>query len=390
MTRHMGPCGTPLIAAVTLWLAGLGQVPLAAQQDAVPQTEPAGRMVRPSQFQQLRVGNICRLKGQERNTLQGMGLVTGLNGTGDGAFGPMSRALMAAMEKLQVPVAGDPKSRKPEKLDPKNVALVMVTADIPEEGARQGDELDCTITSLNAKSLAGGFLMMTPLVGPVPSGDDARDATVYAIAQGLVRLDDKSTPSSGKITLGCRVARNIMNPFVKDNKITLVLNRHHARFRVAKEIEDAVNFSRELGHDREAAGMGIARAIDQLTVEVTILDQYRDSPVEFAALVLQQELRDMPRDAVVVVNETTGVITMSADIELDPSAVTHQNMTIDIGSESGASEFVGLDPAADSSVPTLKALVQSMNALRVSAKDMIQIIRELDARGAIYGHVIYR
>ena len=104
---------------------------------------------------------------------------------------------------------------------------------------------------------------------------------------------------------------------------------------MAKEIEDAINFSKELGNDSDASGLGIARAIDQLTVEVTILDQYRDSPVEFAALVLQQELRDMPHDAVVVVNETTGVITMSADLELDPSAVTHQNLTIDIGSELG-------------------------------------------------------
>jgi len=127
-----------------------------------------------------------------------------------------------------------------------------------------------------------------------------------------------------------------------------------------------------------------------LTVEVTVLDQYRDNPVEFAALVLQQELRDVPHDSVVVVNETTGVITMSADLELAPSAVTHQNITIDIGSGVGVSEFVGLDPAEDTSVPTLKALVQSMNALRVSAKDMIQIIRELESSGAIYGHVIYR
>jgi flagellar basal body P-ring protein FlgI len=81
---------------------------------------------------------------------------------------------------------------------------------------------------------------------------------------------------------------------------------------------------------------------------------------------------------------------MSADLELAPSLVTHQSMTIDIGNGAGASQFVGLDPGEDTSVPTLKALVQSMNALRVSAKDMIQIIRELDHSGAIYGHVIYR
>jgi len=343
---------------------------------------------RPIQLQQLHIGDICRLKGQERNTLQGMGLVTGLSGTGDGAFGPTTRSLLRAMDKLKVPIASD--SKRPEKFDPKNVALVIVTADIPVEGARQGDEIECTVTSVNAKSLQGGFLMMTPLVGPVPSGEDAPDPIVYAIAQGLVRLDDKGTLSSGKISTGCRIARNVMNPFVKDNKITLVIDRSHARFRMAKEIEDAINYSPEFGGARDSSALGIARAIDQLTVEVNILDQYRDSPVEFAALVLQQQLRDVPHESVVVVNETTGVITMSADLELAPSAVTHQNLTIDIGGGMGVSEFVGLDPREDTSVPTLKALVQSMNALRVSSKDMIQIIRELESSGAIYGHVIYR
>ena len=84
-------CPGALRVTLVLWLAGL--CPLAAQQELAAQD---GRMPRPSQFQQLHVGSICRVKGQERNTLQGMGLVTGLNGTGDGAFGPMTRSLMAA------------------------------------------------------------------------------------------------------------------------------------------------------------------------------------------------------------------------------------------------------------------------------------------------------
>ncbi len=371
--------------AVTLALASLSLTPLQAQ----PARPASSERPRPLQLQQLNIGDICRLKGQERNTLQGMGLVTGLNGTGDGTLGATTRSLMRAMDQLKVPVMGT--GKKPEKFDPKNVALVVVTADIPPAGARQGDEIDCTVTSINAKSLQGGYLMMTPLVGPIPSGEETPDPIVYAIAQGQLRLDDKTALTNGKISLGCRVARNLPNPFVKDGKITLVLDRGHARFGVAKEVEDAVNFSRELGNDRGgASGLGIARAIDPQTVEVTILDQYRDNPVEFAALVLQQELRDLPRDSVVVVNETTGVITMSADLELAPSAVTHQNITIDIGTGVGVSEFVGLDPAEDTSVPTLKALVQAMNSLRVSSKDMIQIIRELESSGAIYGHVIYR
>ncbi len=372
------------VRAITLAWA-LAVVGRAAAQESPP---AVARHVRPSQFQQLNIGDICRVKGQERNTLQGIGLVTGLNGTGDGAFGPTARSLMRTMELMKVPVLGD--SKKPEKFDPKNVALVMVTAEIPVEGARQGDEIDCTVTAVNAKNLQGGVLMLTPLVGPVLLGEDAPEPTVYAMAQGPLRLDDKSAPASGKISAGCRVARNVFNPFVKDNKITLVIHRSHARFRVAEEIEYQIN--RAWNPDSVAGGAqnAIARAIDQLTVEVAIPDQYRDTPVQFVSFVLQQELRDLPQDAVVVVNETTGVITMSADLELAPSAVTHQNMTIEIGDGLGASQFVGLDPREDSSVPTLKALVQSLNALRVSSKDMIQIIRELERSGAIYGQVSYR
>ncbi|MHB8969672.1 MAG: flagellar basal body P-ring protein FlgI [Pirellulaceae bacterium] len=346
---------------------------------------------RPIQLQQMNIGDICRLKGQERNTLTGMGIVTGLNGTGDGTFGPTILSLIGVMQKMQVPLSSGSKAdgdKSPlANLNPKNVALVVVTADVPVEGARQGDEVDCSVSALNAKSLAGGSLMITPLIGPVPPSENGPGPLVYALAQGLVRFDDKSMLTTGKISVGCRFERSIMNPFVKDNKITLVINRNHASFSVAEEIETAINTSEVF---KGGSGAGIAKAIDQLTVEVTILEQYRANPVQFASLILQQQLRDLPRDSIVVVNETNGVITMSADLELAPSLVTHQNMTIDIGNGVGAAQFVGLDLAENTSVPTLKALVQSMNALRVSAKDMIQIIRELDNSGAIYGHVIYR
>jgi flagellar P-ring protein precursor FlgI len=374
---------------VLVMLLGSGQT--LGQRTKKVQPDQLVQIERPIQLQQMNIGDICRLKGQERNTLTGMGIVTGLNGTGDGSFGPTILSLMGVMQKMQVPLSSgsktDDKQSPLENLNPKNVALVVVTADVPVEGARQGDEVDCTISAINAKSLASGSLMITPLIGPVPPSGDGPGPLVYALAQGPVRFDDKSMLTTGKISVGCRFERSIMNPFVKDNKITLVINRNHASFSVAEEIESAINTSEVF---KGGSGTGIAKAIDQLTVEVTILEQYRTNPVQFASLILQQQLRNLPRDSIVVVNETNGVITMSADLELAPSLVTHQNMTIDISNGVGASQFVGLDPAEDTSVPTLKALVQSMNALRVSAKDMIQIIRELDNSGAIYGQVIYR
>ena len=158
------------------------------------------------------------------------------------------------------------------------------------------------LSAINAKSLAGGSLMITPLIGPVPPSENGPGPLVYAMAQGPVRFDDKSMLTTGKISVGCRLERSIMNPFVKDNKITLVINRNHASFSVAEEIEAAINTSEVF---KGGSGAGIAKAIDQLTVEVTILEQYRANPVQFASLVLQQRLRDLPRDSIVVVNETT-------------------------------------------------------------------------------------
>ncbi|MHB8951732.1 MAG: flagellar basal body P-ring protein FlgI [Pirellulaceae bacterium] len=386
--RRLARAAVMFSAILCLMLIGSGRT-LAQSAHGEP-PDSLIQIERPIQLQQMNIGDICRLKGQERNTLTGMGIVTGLNGTGDGAFGPTILSLMRVMQKMKVPISGgsatDDKSPL-DNLNPKNVALVTVTADVPVEGGRQGDEIECTISAINAKSLVGGTLMITPLIGPVPPSDDGPDPVVYALAQGPLRFDSQNTLTTAKISVGCRLERSIMNPFVKDNKIMLVINRSHASFAVAEEIEAALNTSEAF---KGVSGAGIAKAIDQLTVEVTILEQYRANPVQFVSLVLQQRLRDLPRDAIVVVNETTGVITMSADLELAPSLVTHQNMTIDIGDGVGASQFVGLDPGEDTSVPTLKALVQSMNALRVSAKDMIQIIRELDNSGAIYGHVIYR
>src|SRR5687768_6729112 len=117
--------------------------------------------------QSLRIRDICRIKGQEENTLHGMGLVVGLKGTGN-TDGPTLRALAKMLEAMGSPLAPPGKGQSPtdELKNTKNVAMVMVTATIPPEGARQGEKLNCTVSAVGAKSLQGGVLIMTPLVGP--------------------------------------------------------------------------------------------------------------------------------------------------------------------------------------------------------------------------------
>lgn len=136
--------------------------------------------------------------------------------------------------------------------------------------------------------------------------------------------------------------------------------------------------------------MPIARAVDQVTVEVQILEQYRSNPVQFATIVLQQGLRRLPNVATVVINETTGGIAISGDLKISRAAITHNNMLVQAGDPAAVSQFMEVDMEADTSVPTLTALVQSLNSLRVSTPDMIHIIRNLDELGAIQGHVVYK
>src|SRR5262249_43243035 len=108
---------------------------------------------------QLQLRDIVRVKGQEENTLQGLGLVVGLNGNGDREFSPTARALATLFNHMGSPVATGPKGQMlyEELREARNVALVFVTATIPPTGARQGDKLNCTVSAINAKSLEGGF-----------------------------------------------------------------------------------------------------------------------------------------------------------------------------------------------------------------------------------------
>ena len=225
---------------------------------------------------QTLLGSICRVKGQEENTLQGLGFVVGLNGSGDGGrFLPTIRSLAKAMSLM-----GEPLGAKglTELKDAKNVALVTVTATVPAAGARQGDKLDCVVSSIgSAKSLAGGRLFLTPLMGP-----DRRNPRIYAFAEGAVSLDDEAVATTGRIHGGCRLEEEFFNVFTHEGAITLVLDKNHAGFQVAQDVADLVNgqFSLQTG------SMPLAKALDQTNVAVAIPSQYRNDPVNFVSQVL--------------------------------------------------------------------------------------------------------
>jgi len=342
-------------------------------------------------FGESLVGDICRVKGQESNTLHGVGLVVGLNGTGDGTLAPKDRGLARLLQLMGTPIGTDTNGAPlaSELKDVKNVALVSVTAEIPAQGGREGDQLDCTVTSIaSAKSLDGGVLLQTPLVGPM-TGSNPGQRRVYAVAQGAIYLEDKNNAVRGRISNGCRLEADFFNPFVKDGTITLVLNKSHAGFAAAQEVQDLINQQPDFRTDDGPNTLPVAKAIDQLNIEVKIPRFYQDDPVLFASLLLRQRLYAVPSQSRVVVNERVGAVVVGADVEIKPTVVTHNDTVVDIGGGRTASQFVAVDPGEDATVPKLKALLSALNALQVSAQAKIDIIRVLDEQGAILAHVVY-
>jgi flagellar P-ring protein FlgI len=185
---------------------------------------------------ELRIGDICRYQGQEENTLHGIGLVVGLRGTGDSDIKSTTRSLGQALLRLGGNPALDVQGKIVEKelANSKNVAMVLIQATIPAQGVIQGDKIDCRISAISAKSLEGGNLIQSHLVGP-------RGDAVFALASGPIALDDIKLPTSGRIANGCKMEQSVKNPFVLDNKVTLVLHPTHSSFATAQLIADRIN-----------------------------------------------------------------------------------------------------------------------------------------------------
>ena len=332
----------------------------------------------PAHAARLTLKSICRIKGQEENTIQGLGVVVGLKGTGDNAsYLPTIRSVSKILS-----IMGNPQGNAglAELKDTKNVALVTVTATIPAAGARQGDKIDCIISSIgSAKTLAGGRLFLTPLIGP-----DPKHPRVYAFAEGPVTLENLEMPNTGRIHEGCRLEEEFFHAFMKDNRITLVLEKFHADFQVAQDIADEIN--REMGKQLSNY-TPIAHAFNQSNIVVEIPAQYRDDPVSFISQVLAvpiMEPRTVPR---VVINERAKTIVISGDVEIGSVAVTHKDMMIETGGPPAAGTFVGVDPI-DPGSAKLRALVDALNAIHANKEDMIEIIKDLDRTGKLHAPLI--
>lgn len=338
----------------------------------------------------LKLGDICRLKGQEINTLQGLGLVVGLRGTGDPDAKPTARALARMMQLMGGQMSVDPRGQLQldDVGDAKNVALVFVTARVPPVGAQQGDRLDLVVNAISAKSLDGGYLMLTPLLGP-----RADNPTVYAIAEGPLRISENGSATTATVQQGAKMEANVMAPFHRDGKLTLVVDRDFAGFNTSQLIEDEINALPDFSLDKSSpggsssAGTMNARAIDQLHVEVQIPPTYRQNPVMFISGMMDTRIALPSKSNRVVINEREGVVVIGEDVEIAPALITHQNLRIEAKGPGG---MVAVDQIGrPGSNAKLKALADALNALDVPAADLIAIIKALKRKGDLYGEVIF-
>lgn len=334
--------------------------------------------------------NISRIKGQEENVLRGVGLVVGLNGTGETGDAATIAALAKSLEIMGNPVSqsGRIDEQTIEALkNVKNVALAIVTATVPASGARRGDKLDCHVSAINGKSLNGGQLMAAALQGP-----NTQDKTVFALCQGPIHIEDESRPMVGMIHNGCQMEQDVITKFVTDDGyVTIVLDRNHADFLVATEVAESLssNFAetfltKELEKGIYDEQQQYVKAVNAANIIVKVPELYRDDVVTFIAELMGKTIYSVEPEARVIVNPRTGNIVIDGDVEIGDIVYTHKNLVVETGN---SVNFLEVAPGQSDDVK-LQRLVQALANLRVPAKDVIEIIQGIERMGKLHAKLI--
>ena len=328
----------------------------------------------------VRLENICSIYGQKEVKLTGLGLVVGLNGTGDGGKNkPAMRALSKVLMHMNLPTDSN------ELRDAKNVAVVLIEATIPQTGLRRGQRIDCHVSSvMGAKSLRSGRLLIAPL-----QTADVQNDLVVALASGPISIEDAVSPTTGIIPRGATLEAGFVSPFVNQERghlVTLLLDASHSSFHASSEVARAINNDNKF----ETEGVLIARAIEPGVIEVMIPEHYQDVPVDFVSQLLEVGIDNPHTQARIVVNPRTGSVVVTGEVEISPVVISHKNLTIRVGSSfpgggpSASESFVLLTQQGRQPTQQLHQLVESLNQLQVPNKDVIEIIRELYRSGKLH------
>ena len=351
--------------------------------------------VSPAVANAIRIKDLANFDGVRQNDLIGYGLVVGLNGTGDGIRNaPFTEEIMAnILERLGVNVSG-------EQFRPKNVAAVIVTATLPAF-ARAGSRIDVTVSAIgDAKSLLGGTLVMTPL--------NAADGEIYVVAQGTIIAGGvaatgdaggvtQGVPTAGSVPSGAFVEREVDFDFGAMANLRLALRE--ADFTTALRVENAIN---------KSMGRSVATMLDAGTVNLNIGAMNMASPAHAISRI--ENLTVEPNSkARVVVDQRSGTIVMGEDVRISRVAVSQGNLTLRIQEAPLAvqpnpfaegqtvvvprttaeiTEDPGIALAEVSASTSLSDVVSGLNALGVSPRDMIDILKSIKAAGALHAEFV--
>ena len=339
-----------------------------------------------------RIKDIVDFEGVRKNQLVGYGIVVGLNGTGDSLRNsPFTRqSLEAMLERLGV-------NTRDAQLNTKNVAAVMVTAELPAFAAT-GSRIDVTVSALgDAKSLLGGTLLVTPLLGA--------DGQAYAVGQGTVQTGSvsasgasgssvtKGVPTAGRIASGGIVEREIA--FQLQQMQTLRLTLRNPDFTTSRRIADAINARHPGTAYSENPTTVVLRAPPGADI-VSFITAIENLPV------------DVDAPAKVVIDEVNGVIVMGENVRVSTVAIAQGNLTISIQETPQVSQPAPFSRGETAVVPqsnvtveeergrelivlrsgvSLSTLVNGLNALGVSPREMISILQAIKAAGALQAEI---
>ncbi|MGI6567543.1 MAG: flagellar basal body P-ring protein FlgI [Firmicutes bacterium] len=355
---------------------------------AVEQHYEAAPLAQPT----VRLKDIARFDGVRENQLTGLGLVVGLDGTGD-SRGLSIRMVTNMLTRFGVDI-------DPADMRTRNVAAVMVTANLPAF-ARAGDRLDVTVSSIgDAKSLQGGFLLQTPLRGA--------DNQVYAVAQGPLSIGGFNVRGGGSqsqsnhptIARGPGIAiveREIWGEAlpIEDGQLNLVL--HSGDFTTAYRTAEEIN---------KRFGSDTAYARDSTSVTLNIPAAYRQNVIGFLAEV--EEIEVAPDTAGrVVINERTGTVVIGQSVRVATVAVAHGNLKVSISEEARVSQpppFSNGETVVTTATTleveeeggqlmvlpgtaTIGDLVNVLNTVGATPRDIIAILQAIKEAGALYGEL---
>lgn len=338
-----------------------------------------------------RLKDIAQVRGVRSNQLLGYGLVVGLEGTGDssGTFFTV-QSISNMLERLGISVP-------PAAIKVKNVAAVIVTAELPPF-ARAGNTLDVVVSSIgDARSLQGGTLLQTPLRGA--------DGQVYAVAQGPLSIGgfnfggggsrvQRNHVTVGRIPNGALIERDLPAQFLtRDNTLTIQL--HKPDFTTAARVVNSV---------QSAFPSLRVRAIDPATIQIGL-----DEGTDPVMLIAQLEALPVVPDTVarVVVNERTGTVIVNGEVRIAPVAIAHRGITVRIQTNLEVSQPPPLSRGETTVVPqtqvdvqqepaqmvyfkegaSVESLVKALNALGVSPRDLISILQALKSAGALHAEI---